>query len=140
MIERRVRRDAIGDEAVEEPVVELKALRIWRADALREYPRPRNREPIRSGGERLHRLHIVSISVIVIVGDVSVVVVADLSRRVRERVPDRRATVVLADGAFDLIGGGGGAPEKSRGKSARGGRSVARPSAGWGGGRRRPEG
>jgi len=80
----------------------------------------------------------------VIVGDVSVVVVADLSRRVRERVPDRRATAVLADSAFDLIGGGGGAPEKSRGKSARGfargGHSVARPSAGRRGGRRRPEG
>jgi hypothetical protein len=140
VIERRERRDAIGDEAVEESVVEVEAPRIWRADALREYPRPRNREPIRSGGEPLHRLHIVSISVIVIVGDVSVVVVTDLSRRVRERVPDRRATAVLADGAFDLICGGGGAPEKSRGKSARGGRSVARPSAGWGGGRRRPEG
>jgi len=120
VIERRVRRDAIGDEAVEEPVVELKALRIWRADALREYPRPRNREPIRSGGERLDRLHILSISVVVIVGDVAVGIVADLSRRVRERVPDLRTTAVLDDGAFDLIGGGGGAPAKSRGKGARG--------------------
>src|SRR5262249_19013649 len=92
----------------------------------------------------LHRLHIVPISVVVIVGDVAVVVVADLSRRVRERVPDRGAAAILADGAFDLIGGGGGAPEKSGGKDARGfargGRSVARPSAGRGGGRRRPEG
>src|SRR6266478_4616357 len=108
MIERRERRDAVGDEVVEEPVVEVEALRIWRAGALREYPRPRNREPIRSGGERLHRLHVVSMSVIVIVGDVAVVVVADLSRRVRERVPDRRTAAVLADGAFDLIGGGSG--------------------------------
>ena len=144
VIERRVRRDAIGDEAVEEPVVELKALRIWRADALREYPRPRNREPIRSDSECLHRLHVVPISVIVIIGDVAVVVVADLSRRVRKRVPDRGAAAILADGAFDLIGGGGGAPAKSRGKGARGfapgSRSVTRPNAGRGGGRRRPEG
>jgi uncharacterized membrane protein len=70
--------------------------------------------------------------VIVIVGDVAVVVVADFSRRVRECVPYRRATAILADGAFDLIGGGGGAPVKSRGKSARsftrGGRTVVRPS------------
>jgi len=70
--------------------------------------------------------------VIVIVGDVAVVVVADLSRRVRERVPYRRATAILADGAFDLVGGGGGPPKKSRGKStrgfARGGRTVVRPS------------
>src|SRR5262249_56474676 len=134
MIERRERRDAVGDKVGDEPVVEVEALRIWRAGALREYPRPRNREPIRGGGERLHRLHVVSISVIVIVGDVAVVVVADLSRRMRERVPDRGAAAILADGAFDLIGGGGGAPEKSRRKGARGfapgGRTVARPGGG----------
>jgi hypothetical protein len=76
------------------------------------------RELIRSGGQRLHRPHVVSVSVIVIIGDVAVVVVADLSRRVRERVPDRRATAILTDGAFDLIGGGSGASEKSRGKGA----------------------
>src|SRR5262249_15265089 len=80
VIERREWRDAVGDEVVEEPVVEIEALRIWRAGALREYPRPRNREPIRSSGEGLHRLHVVSISVIVIIGDVAVVVGADLSR------------------------------------------------------------
>src|SRR5262249_37406901 len=106
------------NEVVEEPLVEVEALWIWRTGALRKYSRPRNGEPIRRGGKCLHRLHVVSISVIVIVGDVAVVVVANLSRRVRERVPYRRATAVLADGAFDLIGGGGGAPEKSHGKSA----------------------
>src|SRR5262245_41161618 len=144
VIERWERRDVVGDEVVEEPVVEVEALRIWRAAALRKYPRPRNGEPVRSGGERFHRPHVVSISVIVIVGDVAVVVVADLSRRVRERVPYRRATAILADGAFDLIGGGGGAPEKSCRKSARGfargGRTVVRTSARRDGGRRRPKG
>src|SRR6516164_1292038 len=143
VIERREWRDAVSDEVVEEPVVEVEALRIWRARALREYARPRNREPIRSESECLHRLHVVPISVIVIIGDVAVVVVADLSRRVRKRVPDRGATTILADGAFDLIGGGGGSPEKSRGKGARGfapgQRSVARPSGGRGGGRRRSQ-
>ena len=133
VIERRERCNAVRDEVVQEPVVEVEALRIWRAGTLGKYPRPRNREPIRSGGQRLHRPHVVSVSVIVIIGDVAVVVVADLSRRVRERVPDRRATAILTDGAFDLIGGGSGAPEKSRGKGARsfapGGRTVARPSA-----------
>src|SRR6202045_3766350 len=122
----------------------LRAFRIWRAGALGEYPRPRNREPIRSGGQRLHRPHVVSVSVIVIIGDVAVVVVADLSGRVRERVPDRRATAILTHGPFDLIGGGGAAPEKSRAKGARscarGGRTAARPSTRRGGGRRRPKG
>src|SRR4030095_14183072 len=144
VIERRERRDAAGHEVVEEPVVEVEALRIWRAGALREYARPGNREPIRTGGERLHRPHVVSISVVVIVGDIAVVVVADLSRRVRERVPDRRAAAILADGAFDLIGGGGGAPEKSRGKGARGfapgSCTVARARDGQGGGGPRARG
>jgi len=144
VIERRERRDAVGDEVVEEPIVEVEALRIWRAGAVREYPRPRDREPIGSDGERLHRPHVVSISVVVIVGDVAVVVVVDLSRRMRERIPDRRATAILADGPFDLIGGGGGAPEKSRGKGAAvfapGSCTVARPRVGRCGGRRRPEG
>src|SRR5258708_32928012 len=76
-------------------------------------------------------------------GDVAVVVVADLSRRVRERVPDRRATAILTDGAFDLIGGGSGAPEQSRGKGAQsfapGRRTVSRPSARRGGGPPRPK-
>src|SRR5262249_28970432 len=80
VIERWERRDVVGNEVVEEPLIEVEALWIWRTGALRKYPRPRNGEPIRSGGECLHRPHVVSISVIVIVGDVAVVVVADLSR------------------------------------------------------------
>jgi len=40
VIERRKRGDAVGDKVVEEPFVEVEALRIWRAGALREYPRP----------------------------------------------------------------------------------------------------
>src|SRR3984893_9154799 len=108
----------------------LRAFRIWRAGALGEYPRPRNREPIRSGGQRLHRPHVVSVSVIVIIGDVAVVVVADLSRRVRERVPDRRATAILTDGAFDLIGGGSGAQRNPAGKAREAARPAAAPSPG----------
>jgi hypothetical protein len=60
--------------------------------------------------------------VVVIVGDVAVVAIADLSRRVGERVPDGGATAILADGAFDLVGAvavphrnfGGKAREASR--------------------------
>src|ERR1700738_1810065 len=130
VIERRERRNVVGDEVVQEPVVEVEAFRIWRAGALGEYPRPRNREPIRSGGQRLHRPHVVSVSVIVIIGDVAVVVVADLSRRVRERVPDRRATAILTDGAFDLIGGGSGAQRNPAGKAREDSRPAAAPSPG----------
>src|SRR5262249_62250828 len=50
VIERWERRDVVGDEVIEEAVVEVETLRIWRAGALREYPRPRNGEPVASGG------------------------------------------------------------------------------------------
>src|SRR5262245_23090027 len=88
VIECRERGDAVGDKLVKEPVVEVEALWIRRAGALREYPRPGNREPIRSGSECFHRPHVVSVFVVMIVGDVAVVAVADLSRRVRKCIPD----------------------------------------------------
>ena len=143
VIEGRERCDAVGDELVEEPVVEVEALRLARrcpagiSGATKSRTDTQRRRAPSSTTRRLG------------IGD------SDRrrrrrcrrcgsSRRVRERVPDRRATAILADGAFDLIGGGSGAPEKSRGICARGfapgGRTVARPSAGRGGGRRRPEG
>ena len=50
VIERWERRDVVGDEVIEEAVVEVETLRIWRAGALREYPRPRNGESVPSGG------------------------------------------------------------------------------------------
>jgi hypothetical protein len=42
VIERRERRDTVSEEVVEEPIVEVEPLRIWRSGAPREYPRPRN--------------------------------------------------------------------------------------------------
>ena len=94
VIKRRERRDAVGDELVEQAIVEVEPLRIGRAGALRKYSRPRDREPIGGHAERLHRLHVVLVAMIVIGGDVAGVVVADLSRRVRERVPDRGAAAI----------------------------------------------
>src|SRR2546423_5525198 len=57
---------------------------------------------------------------IVIVGAVCVAVIADLARRVGERIPDRAASAVFIDGALDLIGGSGGAPYKAVREAGRG--------------------
>jgi hypothetical protein len=144
VIERRERLDAIAEELVEEPIVEVETLRIRRAGPLREYPRPGDREPVCCGGERLHRLHVLPVAVIMIIGDIAVVLVPDFSSRVRKRVPDRQAAAVLVDGTFDLIRGGGRAPDETLGKGARGlgpnGHIVARLRVGLDGGRRRREG
>src|SRR3954471_18084753 len=55
-----------------------------------------------------------------IVGAIRVAMVADIARRVRERIPDRAPSPVFIDGAFDLIRGGGGTPHKAVRKPAGG--------------------
>src|SRR6476646_1768005 len=57
---------------------------------------------------------------IVIVGAVGVAVIPDLAGRVGEGVPDRAASAVLVDSAFDLIRGSGGTPQKPVRKTGRG--------------------
>src|SRR5262249_41261532 len=97
---------------------------------------------LRSPGVR--GLHVLPVAVIMIVGDVAVVLVPDFSSRVRKCVPDRRAAAVLADGTFDLIRGGGRAPDKALGKVAPGvgpnGHIPTRLGGGLSDGRRRRKG
>lgn len=52
MIERRKRLDAVGDELVDEGVLEVEPLRIGRAGTLRRDARPGDREPIRCHAEK----------------------------------------------------------------------------------------
>ena len=117
MVERGERLDAGGDQLVHQPVVEVEALRV--------------RLPVPSGKMRgqaienryafapsvLHQPHVFLVAVVVVVGDVAGVAVPDLARRVRVRVPDRRAFAVLVPCALDLVGRGGRAPEKPFGNS-----------------------
>ena len=112
MIQRRKRLDAVRQQLVDQPVVEIEALGIWRAGAFREDARPRNRETIGLGAQRLHQLDVFLVPMIMVGRGVAVAVVGDGPGRVGEAVPDRRAAAVLVDGALDLIGRGRGAPQK----------------------------
>src|SRR4051812_49223753 len=56
---------------------------------------------------------------VVIVGDVTVRIVGNLARCVREGVPDGRHASVFGDGALDLIGRGCGAPAEACWERAR---------------------
>ena len=51
---------------------------------------------------------------VVVVGHVTGVAAGHLAGRVAERVPDRRRTAVFRDGALDLVGRGGRAPDEVR--------------------------
>ena len=53
---------------------------------------------------------------VVVARDIARGAVADRAGRVREAIPDALALAILLPGALDLIGGGGGAPEKAGGE------------------------
>ena len=119
VIERGERLDAVGEQFVDQTAVEVHALWIRRARPLRKDARPGDREAIGLDAQRLHQLHVVFVAVVVIVGHVAVGVVDDLAGRVRKGVPDRRRAAVFRDGAFDLVRGSGGSPQKSWRKRSR---------------------
>ncbi|MET3989378.1 hypothetical protein ABID65_001004 [Bradyrhizobium sp. S3.9.2] len=116
MIERRIGLDAVREQLVDEPVVEIEPLRIGLARSIRKHPRPRNREAVGLDAERLNQRDVVLVAVIVLVGAVAGRAVLDLAGRVAENVPDRLAAAVLVDGALDLVGRGRRAPQKILGK------------------------
>jgi hypothetical protein len=120
MIERGERLDAVGQQFVKKPVIEIEALRIGRACSLRKNARPRDREAIGLGPQRLHQLDIVLVPVKVVVSDVAGAAIGNFAWRVREAIPDRRAATVFANGAFDLIGRGRRAPSEIGREGGRG--------------------
>ena len=75
--------------------------------------------------EVAHERDVLRIAVVEVVGDVAGIAVGGLAGGVREGVPDGGAAAVFVDGAFDLIGGGGGAPEEAFGRRRGSWRGVA---------------
>ena len=119
VIQSRERLDAVREELVDQPVVEVEALRVRRAGALRKHPRPGDRESIGLDAQRLHQLDVLLVAMVVVVGDVTGSARVRLARRVRESVPDRRRAPVLGRGAFHLIRGRRGSPEEAGRERAR---------------------
>ena len=139
MVQRGIGLDAVGQQFVDQPVVEVEALGIWRAGAVGKYPRPRDREPVVLDAEIPDQADVFLVAMVVIVGAVPGRLVLDLARRVRKSVPDRAAAAVFIDGALDLIGRRGGAPRKTFGKAGGGVRIGGRLPLGAGRmSRRRP--
>src|SRR4051794_40447467 len=104
---------AVGAQFIYEPIIEIQALRVRRSRALREDSGPRDGEAIGLDPQRLHQLHVLFVTMIVIVGYVASRVIHDLAGSVREGVPDGRATPVFINRALDLIRGCGRSPEKT---------------------------
>ena len=120
MIQRRKRRDAVGQQFVDKAVVEIKAFGIRRTRAFREDARPSNRESIGLCAQRLHQLDVFLVQAIMVGRGIPIAVIGYGPGRVRETVPDRWAAAIFVHGSLDLIGRGRRAPQKIVRKTGRG--------------------
>src|SRR5262245_1576354 len=126
MVQSGIWLDAVGEDFVDQPIIKIEAFWIGRASSVRKDARPCNGEAIGLGAQRLHQLDVFLVPVVVVVGDVTRALIGDLSGRVRKAIPNRWASTVLVDGAFDLIGRSRGAPAKISGKARGGFQSTRR--------------
>ena len=104
--------DASGNQRIDQPVVESKPGFVDGAASLRQHPRPRHRKAVGVDPELLHQRYVFAVAVIVIAGDVAGIAARDLAGQPGICVPDARPPSVLVGGAFDLIAGGGNAPNE----------------------------
>ena len=113
MIHRRKRLDAVREQFVQQPIVEIETFRVWRTCSFRKNTRPCNREPIRLRAQRLHQSNVVLVAMKMLVGVVGITAVLDRAGSMGVTVPDRLTPTVLSDGAFDLIGRCCRSPQKA---------------------------
>jgi hypothetical protein len=104
MVQGRKWLDAVRQQLIQQPVVEIEALWVWRAGSLREDTRPSNRKTIGFCAQRLHQLNVFPVKMIMVGRGVGVAVIGDGPARVGETVPNRWAAAVFVDGPLDLIG------------------------------------
>ena len=121
VIQRRIRRNAVRQQLVQQPIIEVEAFRVRRAVSVRKHPWPSDRETIGPDAELPDQTNVFLVSMIMVVGVVGIAAVFDLAWQMRKSIPDRAASSVFKDGALDLIGGRGRTPDKA----VRKGRSVA---------------
>src|SRR4051812_38918277 len=112
MIERRVWFEAVGQKLVHKPVIEIQTFGIRHTLSVRKYSWPRYRKPIGLDAHFLCQANVFLVSVIVIVGLVGIAVIANLARRVRERIPNRASSTVFIHCALNLVRGSGGTPDE----------------------------
>ena len=110
--ERHVRVDAVAEQLVDEPVVEVETCCVDAAAALGQDARPRDREAERVEAELAHQRDVVAVAVVEVARDRAVVAVPDLAGRGAEAVPDALAAAVFVRRAFDLVRGGCRAPDE----------------------------
>ena len=116
MIERDQRPDVGLEQGIDQAAVIIDAFGICRAGAGRLNAGPGDRKTVAVQVHRLHQSNVFAPAMIGIARHIAGVAVLDFARSVREAVPDGLAFAVFVPGAFNLVSGGGCAPEESLGK------------------------
>ena len=104
--------DFVGQQIVNQPLVEIKTGRIEFSAAGGKDTGPGDGEAGRSQTDILHQPDIFLVAVIVIAGYVCVLVLVHLPRGVAESIPDGLSSSILVHRALDLVGGGCSAPQE----------------------------
>jgi hypothetical protein len=112
VVERDEGGDALGEQLVDQPRVEVEALLVDRTGAAGDDPRPGDREPVGTGADVPDQLEILFPAVVVVARHVAVHTVVDRARHPAERVPDRRPAAIDVDSTLDLVRRRSDAPDE----------------------------
>ena len=116
VVERDDRVDALGQQPVDQAVVEVQPARVDRPGAVRLDPRPGDGEAVRLEAEVGHQRDVALPAVVVVARHVAGVAGVHPARRTAERVPDGRSAAAVGGRALDLVRGGGRTPNEARRK------------------------
>jgi len=103
----------VGEQLVDEAVVELQARLVHLAGPGRLDARPGDREPVALGAQPRHQRDVLVPAVVVVAGLGATAAVEDPARLGGEGVPDARAPAVLGDRTLDLVRRGAGPEHES---------------------------
>src|ERR1700676_3613810 len=132
MIERNQRPDIRLEQRIHQAAVMIDTLGICGARPGGLDAGPRDRKAVAVQIKRPHEGNVLAPAMIGVASQVARVAVSDFAWSVREAVPNGLALAVFIPRAFNLVGGGGRAPEKSLRKCDRGrGVELMSRRAGW---------
>lgn len=117
MIERREGLDVASLQTIDEAIVEIEALFVDRAGALRNDARPGDGEAVGFDAEAFDQVEVFIEPVIVIAGDIAVVTLIDPARHVGEGIPYGRLAAVGLGRTLDLEGGSCNAEDEIAGET-----------------------
>merc|ERR1719401_2436700 len=95
MVNRDDRFDVVGDELVDQVIVEIDAFRIDCAPAIRQHSGPSDRKAVSGQAQLLHELYILLPAMIVVAGHRAIIAVLYIPFNGTEGVPNTSRTAIF---------------------------------------------